>query len=75
MGIELLLSLIGGGVAGVGLLFIAGKYAYKWYKKETISITGELIAIISILIVTGAVSTYKLGEISFNIVKEVVEHV
>jgi len=75
MGIQLILSLIGGGVAGAGLIFIAGKYAYKWYKKETISITGELIAITSILMVTGAVSAYKLGEASYYIAKDGVEYV
>jgi len=75
MGIQLILSLIGGGVAGLGLAFIAGKYAYKWYKKEEISITGELIAIISILIVTGIVSAYKLVESSYHIAKDGVEYI
>jgi len=75
MGIQLILSLIGGGVAGAGLLFIAGKYGYKWYKKETISITGELVAITSILMVTGAISAYKLVEASYHIAKNGVEYV
>jgi len=75
MGIQLILSLIGGGISGAGLLFIAGKYGYQWYKKETISITGELVAITSILILTGAISAYKLGEASYYIAKDGVEYV
>jgi hypothetical protein len=69
MGTQFLLSLIGGGVAGAGLLFLVGKYAYKWYKKETILITGELVTITSILIITGAISLYKFGEASYYIAK------
>jgi hypothetical protein len=75
MGTQFLLSLIGGGIAGAGLLFIIGKYAYKWYKKEPISITGEVVAITSILVVTGAVSAYKLGQASYHIAKDGVEYV
>jgi len=70
MGTQFLLSLIGGGIAGAGLLFIIGKYAYKWYNKEPIVITGELVAIISILIVTGVVSAYELARASYDIAKE-----
>jgi predicted nucleic acid-binding Zn-ribbon protein len=75
MGIQFLLSLIAGGVAGVGLLFIIGKHVYKWYKKEPITITGELVAITSILILTGAVSAYKLGQASYHIAKDGVHYV
>jgi len=69
MGTQFLLSLIGGGVAGAGLLLITGKYAYKWYKKEPISITGEVVTLASILLITGAVSTYKFVEASYYIAK------
>jgi len=75
MGTQFLLSLIGGGIAGAGLLFIIGKHAYKWYKKEPISITGEMVAITSILILTGAVSAYKLGQASYHIAKDGVHYV
>jgi predicted nucleic acid-binding Zn-ribbon protein len=75
MGTQLLLSLIGGGVAGAGLAFLVVKYAYKWYKKEKIIISGEVVAIASILIITGAVSAYKLGEASYHIAKDGVEYV
>jgi len=70
MGTQFILSLIGGAVAGGGLLFIAGKYSYKWYKKEPISITGEMVAIASILIMTGAISVYKLAESSYYLVED-----
>ena len=75
MGTQFLLSLLGGGIAGAGLLFIAGKYAYKWYKKEEIIISGEIVAIVSILLIIGAVSTYKLGEASYQIAKGGIEYV
>jgi multisubunit Na+/H+ antiporter MnhG subunit len=75
MGTQFLLSLIGGGVAGTGLLFFIGKYAYKWYKKEPIVITGELVAIISILIVTGVVSAYELAQASYHIAKEGIHYI
>jgi len=75
MGTQFVLSLIGGGIAGAGLLFIVGKYAYKWYKKEKIVISGEIVAIASILMVTGVVSAYKLGEASYHIAKGGVEYV
>jgi len=74
MGTQFLLSLIGGAIAGGGLLLIAGKYAYKWYKKETITISGEIVAISSILILTGAVSAYKLAESSYHLAGEGVEY-
>jgi hypothetical protein len=73
MGTQFLLSLIGGAVAGVGLLFMAGKYAYKWYKKEPITISGEIVAIASILILTGAISLYKLAESSYYLAQDVIE--
>ena len=75
MGTQLLLSLMGGGVAGAGLLFIVGRYAYKWYKKEKIIISGETVAIASMLLITGMVSVYKLGEASYYIAKNGVEYV
>ena len=70
MGTQFLLSLIGGAVAGGGLVLILGRYAYKWYKKEKLTISGEMVALASILIVTGAVSAYKLGEASYHIAKD-----
>lgn len=70
MGTQFILSLIGGAVAGGGLLLILGKYAYKWYKKEKLVITGEMVAIVSILIMTGGISAYKLGEASYHIAKD-----
>jgi len=75
MGTQLLLSLIGGGVAGAGLLLIVGRYAYKWYKKEKIIVSGEIVTIASILLITGAISAYKLGEASYYIAKGGVEYV
>ena len=75
MGIQFLLSLIGGAVAGAGLVLILGKYAYKWYKKEQLILTGEMVAIVSILIVTGTVSAYTLGEASYHIAKDGVHSV
>ena len=74
MGTQFLLSLIGGAVAGGGLVFILGKHAYKWYKKEEIVISGEIVAIVSILIVTGVVSAYTLVKTSYHIAKEGVEY-
>ena len=73
MGTQFLLSLMGGVVAGGGLLFIAGRYAYKWYKKEPLTISGEMVAIASILILTGAISLYKLAESSYHLAQDVVQ--
>jgi len=70
MGTQFLLSLVGGGVAGGGLLLIAGRYAYKWYKKEKIDINGEMVAIISILLMTGVISAYKLAESSYQLAQD-----
>jgi len=70
MGTQFLLSLIGGAIAGGGLLLIAGRYAYKWYKKEKITIHGETIAIVSILLLTGALSAYKLAESSYHLAQD-----
>ena len=74
MGTQFLLSLIGGAVAGGGLLLIAGKYGYKWYKKEPINIGGEIVAIASILVMTGAISAYKLAESSYHLAGDGVEY-
>jgi len=73
MGTQFILSLIAGAVAGGGLLLIAGRYAYKWYKKEKITISGEIITIISILVMTGAISVYKLAESSYHLAQDGVE--
>jgi len=70
MGTQLLLSLITGAIAGGGLLLIIGKYAYKWYKKEKISISGEILAIALVLIITGGISAYKAIEASYSIAKD-----
>jgi len=70
MGTQFLLSLVGGGVAVGGLLLIAGRYAYKWYKKERFSMNGEMVAIVSILIMTGAISAYKLAESSYRLAQD-----
>jgi len=74
MGIQFILSLIGGAVAGGGLLLITGKYAYKWYKKEKITISGEIVAISSILVMTGAISAYKLAESSYHLAQDGIEY-
>ena len=74
MGIQFILSLIGGAVAGGGLLLIMGKFAYKWYKKERITISGEIVAVASILIMTGAISAYKLAESSYHLAGDGVEY-
>jgi len=70
MGTQFLLSLISGAVAGAGILLILGKYTYKWYKKEPISIGGEVVAITSILLLTGAISAYKLAESSYYLAED-----
>ena len=70
MGTQFLLSLVGGGVAGGGLLLIGGRYAYKWYKKEKLDINGEMVAIISILLMTGVISAYKLAESSYHLAQD-----
>jgi len=74
MATNFLLSLIAGGIAGAGLLFILLKYGYKWYKKEPIYLSGELIMIISILTVTLLLSAYTLGEISLTVVKKTIHY-
>jgi len=63
-------SIIGLGIAGVGLTLMVGYYGYKWYKKESINIKGETITIASALIIVGAISTYKLVESSYYYAKE-----
>ena len=70
MGTQFLLSLVGGGVAGGGLLLIGGRYAYKWYKKEKLDINGEMVAIVSILLMTGVISAYKLAESSYHLAQD-----
>jgi hypothetical protein len=74
MAIQFILSLIGGAVAGGGLLLILGKYAYKWYKKAPLTITGEMVAIVSILVMTGVISAYKLAESSYHLAGDGVDY-
>ena len=71
MGTQFFGSLLGIGIAVGSLALMAGYYGYRrWYKKETIEITGEVITLISIFVVLGAVSGYKLAESSFHYAKQ-----
>lgn len=66
MGTQFIVSLLGGSIAAGALLFIGGTYVYKWYKKDPINITGEVVAVVSIFLVMGGVSAYKLAEASYH---------
>jgi len=71
MGTQFFGSLLGVGIA-VGVLgLMSGYYAYKrWYKKESIEIKGEVVTIISIFVLLGAISGYKLIESSYYYAKK-----
>jgi hypothetical protein len=70
MGTQFFASLIGIIISGGILLVMGGYYTYRWYKKRPIEITGELVMIVSTLMVIWGYSAYKLSEASFHYLKE-----
>ena len=71
MGTQFFGSLLGVGIAVGSLVLMTGFYAYKrWYKKEIVEIKGEIVTLISIFVLLGAVSGYKLAESSYFYAKK-----
>jgi hypothetical protein len=71
MGTQFFASFLGLGIAVGSLGFMVGFYVYKrWYKKEIIEIKGEIVTLISIFVLLGAVSGYKLAESSYFYIKK-----
>jgi hypothetical protein len=70
MGTQFFASLVGIISSGGALLLMGGYYAYRWYKKRPIEITGEIVTIVSTLVIVWGYSAYKLSEASFHYAKE-----
>ena len=70
MGTQFFTSLAGIIIAGGVLLAMGGYYAYRWYKKRPIEITGELVMIVSAVGIVWGYSAYKLSEASLHYAKE-----
>jgi hypothetical protein len=67
---QFLLSLLGLGIAGGGLAFLVGVSLYRWYKKRIpFSLTPTITTYISILVVLGAFSGFKLLTSSYYLAK------
>jgi len=74
MGTQFFISLTGIIISGVALVVMGGYYAYRWYKKRPIEIRGEIVTIVSTLVIVWGYSAYKLSEVSFHYLKERISH-
>ena len=70
MGTQFLISLAGIIISGGALLAMGGYYAYRWYKKRPIEITGEIVMMVSAVGIVWGYSAYKLSEASLHYAKE-----
>jgi len=63
-------SLAGIIISGAILVVMAGYSAYRWYKKRPVEINGEILMIVTSLIIIWGYSAYKLSEASFHYAKK-----
>ena len=70
MGTQFFTSLAGIIISGGLLLAMGGYYAYRWYKKRPIEITGEIVMMVSAVGIIWGYSAYKLSEATLHYAKE-----
>ena len=75
MGTQFFTSLAGIIISGGLLLAMGGYYAYRWYKKRPIEITGEIVMMVSTVGIVWGYSAYKLSEASLHYAKEGISYV